>query len=86
MINQMYVVYDSKSETYNKPICMLNNQVAERSARDLMNHQDNEISRNPADFTMFRIGTYDELTAQIKPLDKFEVVLRFHEIQIPFDE
>lgn len=78
---QMYVIYDSKACIYNKPFYLINDQVALRSANDLVIDKTNEIGKHPEDFTMFCIGTYDDESANIKTLEKFDVICRFHELQ-----
>lgn len=76
----IYCIYDSKAEAYNDPVYFQNDQVAMRAAVDLVSQGDNQIRNHPQDFTLFKIGEYDDETAQIKAADKFEVVCRFHEI------
>ena len=76
----MYVIYDAKAKFYNRPFCQINDQIALRSAQDLLETPNTDISRNPEDFTMFCVGTYDDETAQIKPFDIQNVICRFHEL------
>lgn len=80
MINQMYVVYDSKAQIYNKPFYFINHQVAIRAARELLGDPNTEITKHPRDFTMFHIGEYDDETAHVKPSKIMEPIVRFHEL------
>jgi len=82
MITNMYVVYDSKSECYNKPFCLINDKVAFRSAESIVEDKTSEIAKHPEDYTMFRIGTYEDLTAEIELLSSREVICRFHQLNI----
>jgi len=77
---QMYVIFDSKSEVYNKPFYQLNHQVARRTAYDLRHAKDTDINRHPADYSLFHIGEYDDTTAQIDLLAAPKVLLTFIEI------
>lgn len=80
MITQLYVVFDSKAQIYNKPFHFHNHTVAVRAARDLLS-EDNEISRHPEDFAMFHIGEYNDETAHIKITDRQDCIVRFHELK-----
>ena len=77
----MFVIYDSKAELYNAPFLYQNDALAMRAARDLANDGQSQTSRTPEDFTLFKIGEYDDNTAQITPFDKFEVMARFIELK-----
>ena len=80
----MYVIFDSKAQVYNKPFYLVNDQVAIRAAQDLMiTGSDSQIRNHPEDFTMFKVGEYDDTTAQIKPYNEFTVMCRFHELAGP---
>lgn len=76
----MYVIFDNKAKMYNKPFCMLNDQVAIRAGQDLVNDHSTECSKNPQDFALFLIAEYDDETAEIKPFDKQICLIRFHEL------
>ena len=81
MKTYMYVIFDSKAEFYNKPFFMVNDQVAMRTAHTMRADPNIDIFNHPEDFTMFKIGEYDDLTAYVKTYEKFEVICRFHELQ-----
>lgn len=63
MLHNMYVIYDVKAEVYNKPVFMMNHNVAIRAASDVLKDPNSEIAKHPEDFTMFYIGTYEDTTA-----------------------
>lgn len=85
MLTNLYVIFDAKAQMYNKPFTMINDQVALRAAHDLVNDKSTECAKNPHDFAMFHIGNYDDTTAEIKPLDSFNCICRFHELQIDLE-
>lgn len=80
MITRMYVIYDSKSEMYNKPFHMVNEPTAIRAATDLVRDPNSEISKNPEDYAMFYIGNYDDLTATFELASAPICVVKFHEL------
>lgn len=80
MLYEMYAIYDSQSQSYNNPFYFLNDNIARRSAADFL-ADDNEISRHPADYTMFKLGQYDPQSGAITVYDTKIRLFGFHEIQ-----
>jgi len=80
MQNEIFVIYDAKAKLYNKPFYMINKNVALRAAQDLIDDTTTEISKNPQDFTMWHLGTYDDNTAQLTIHEKRECICSFVEI------
>jgi len=80
MIHNAYVVYDSAAQIYNKPFYLINDQVAMRAAQDLIDDQNTDIARHPEQFSMFKIGIYDDETALFTILDTPINLVRFHEL------
>lgn len=82
MKTELYVIYDSKSGIYNKPFHQLNRDVALRTATDLANDPNSEISKFPEDYSLFLIGTYDDETAGMELTEAPQHVINFHEIAV----
>lgn len=80
MKHSMYVIYDSAAKMYNKPFFFINDAVAYRAACDLMQDTNNEITKNPSDYTMSCLGTYDDETAEFELFTAHKVIARFIEI------
>lgn len=76
---QAYVIYDSKAKIYNKPFYFINNEVALRAAIDLVSDLSTDVGKNPQDFSMYRIGTFDDESAQFDQCNH-ETICRFHEL------
>lgn len=76
----MYVIHDKKAKFYNQPFYQLNDEVALRSAVDLVSKPGTDIFNNPEDFTMFKIGEYDDATAHIELDPDMPVITRFHDL------
>lgn len=62
-------VYDSKSKSYATPFFVKHKAEALRSWQDVVNKEDHPISKWPEDFTLFEIGTYDEIKGLVVPHD-----------------
>lgn len=81
MILNMYVIFDTKAQIYNKPFYFVNQDIAIRACQDLIDAQDNDIAKNPEDFSLFCIGSYDDTDATIELLEAKHHVLSFHELK-----
>lgn len=81
MITNIYTIFDSKAGFYNKPFYMVNDAVAMRSMGDMLQDPNTELARNPEDFTLFKLGTYDDQSASLDCFTEFEVVARLHELK-----
>lgn len=68
-------LYDSKAQRWFTPLNFRNRADALRQLETMVNEGQNEVSRWPADFTLFQIGTYEDLTGEIKPCDKVPLVV-----------
>ncbi len=81
MITNIYVIHDKCAKMYNKPFFQLNDSVAMRTAQDIVNTPNTDIYNTPSDFTMFKIGTYDDENAHINIDPDMPILVRFHELQ-----
>jgi hypothetical protein len=80
----IYTIFDIKAKLYNKPFYMLNDQVAERTARDLLNDEKSDINKHPEDFVLYKIGEYDDNTGIITTLQLPDMLFRF--VDMPREE
>lgn len=62
-MKKLFTVYDSKTESYGVPFAMITKGEALRGFADVANDPSTQISKYPADFTLFELGEYDETTA-----------------------
>lgn len=65
MILRIYSIFDAVSQAYMQPFYCINEQVAQRHFRNLANDDQSNIGRNPKDFILFYLGTFDDSTAEI---------------------
>lgn len=67
MTQQVFTVYDSKAEQYLQPFVTNTVGVAERMFTELVNSEGHQFNRHPADYTLYRIGTFDSHDAVLAP-------------------
>lgn len=80
MITQVYAIFDSVANMYNKPFHQVNEAVALRTCKDLANDPNSEIAKNPDNYSLFHLGEYDDATAEFKLKACPQIKLKFHEI------
>jgi len=79
MTYEIYTIFDSCAKSYNNPFYFLNDNIATRAATDLLKDE-NEISRHPTDFAMFKIGQFDPQTGEIFIYETRQCLIKFHEL------
>lgn len=62
MKTKVFSVYDSKVAAYRYPFFMQSSGQALRGFMELVNDGKSEISKYPADFTLFEHGEFDDIT------------------------
>ena len=65
MIHNVYSVFDSKAKAYLPPFFLQNNEVACRVFGDCANDPSHSFCKFAADFTLFKIGVFDDQTGVI---------------------
>ena len=65
----IYTIYDSKSESYMRPIFCKTNGEALRIFTDIANDPGHSVGMHPEDYTLFLIGEFSEFDGEIKPSD-----------------
>lgn len=68
MVKKICVVYDSKAEAYLNPFFVRSSGEAIRGFGDEANSKssDSQLSMHPEDYTLFELGTWDELSGVIE--------------------
>lgn len=61
----MYSIFDEKADAYLPPFMLPNDPMAVRTFCDCVADQTHAFGRNPADYTLFRLGTFDTTGADI---------------------
>lgn len=81
MQTTIYAIYDTKAEFYNKPFYLHNDDIALRSFLDIMATPDTDVNNHPADFTLVKLGVYEDTTASFEMLPAPEIVANGFEVK-----
>ena len=66
----IYTIFDQASGAYMRPFYAQSDGQALRSFTDIAQDADHEIGKHPEDYSLFRIGTYDDNKGELHPEDK----------------
>lgn len=69
MIRNMYCIRDSKVGVYYPPFTMDNDLYARRFFNDLCQSADSNVSKYPADYDLYRVGTFNMVIGLIESRD-----------------
>lgn len=61
MVKGVYSVYDNQAEAFLDPQLYMNDNVARRSFRLMVNNKESLMNHRPDDFTLFKIGEFSSL-------------------------
>jgi len=65
MVNKVFAIYDSKAEAYMVPFFQPTKGQALRMFQDSCNDPKSQLNKHAADFTLFELGEYDDLTGTL---------------------
>lgn len=74
MFLNAYALYDIKSQTYGMPFFAVSDPVAVRTAYDGYLMADSTVLRHPEDFTLYRLGLYDDNRGVISGSERVHIV------------
>ena len=66
----MYTVFDSASASYDRPFVAPSDNAAIRSFSDIAVGDEHPIGKHPEDYSLYRIGAYDDNKAELEPTDR----------------
>ncbi len=73
---EMCCVYDSKSESWQNPMCFLSRGQAMRSFGDAVNNVESDFHRHPEDYLLFHVGAFYPRTGEVVSLNGAEVICK----------
>lgn len=73
---RMYSIRDAKAEAFNPPFYKNTHGEAERDFQNLTRDEKSMVSLYPEDFDLYYVGTYDNITGLVKPLDTPQHVVK----------
>lgn len=62
-----YCIYDRKALVYHAPFFAVADGAAARSFSDLANDANTTVGRHPADYILYRVGTFDDAIGNLLP-------------------
>lgn len=63
-------IRDAKSQLYGNPLFFVTKGAAVRAFSDVINDGKSDYAKHPEDYSLWQLGTYDDQTGDIAPLDK----------------
>lgn len=69
MTLQVFSIRDTKAEAYMRPFFLQTKGLALRTFIELANNQGEDMHKHAGDYHLFHIGTYDDSTGKLTPLE-----------------
>lgn len=70
-----YAIYDRKAEQYSAPFLEVTDGTAIRAVQDLVvNDPNHAFAKHPSDFSLHRLGTFEDTTGTIEVEDRKKVI------------
>lgn len=70
-ITKIYSIFDAAAEAYMQPFFAKTNGLALRIFADTISSEKSVLHAHPGDFTLFEIGSFNEETGEITPLEAY---------------
>lgn len=80
MQQKIFSIRDTKGEFYSPPFYKHQTAEAIRDFTQAANDPQSTISKFPEDFDLFELGTYDNLTGKIDPLDTPHHIVKANQV------
>lgn len=74
MLFKIFTVYDQKAKAHLPPFFLPETGQAVRTFADTCNDENHQFGKHPEDYTLMKIGVYDDSTATIETYDVPEVL------------
>lgn len=84
-MQKLYTVFDEKAEAFLPPFFVPAHGLALRAFKDCVNSNDHQFGKHPADYTLFYLGTWDDVTCNFKIETRKSLGngVEFKEIELP---
>lgn len=77
---RVYAIWDAAVTCYQRPFFCQADGEAVRAFSDLLLDKDHPVARHPEDYSLYRIGQYDDQSALLEADVAFECLARAHEL------
>ena len=85
MIVNLYAVYDVASGVYDGPVPCQTDAVAVRNFTGLATNPESPIAKNPEDFSLVRVGRWDDSKGELILLDTKDTLITGNEAIASFN-
>jgi len=75
MEHKTFSVFDEKANCFMPPFFQHTEGMAKRVFADAVRQEDHPFHKNPEDYTLYELGTFDDASGQIMPLKKIKMIL-----------
>ena len=79
-MSHIVTIFDNQVEVYSNPTVSTNMIATKRSVIDLLN-EDNVYAKHPEHFSLFILGTWDEVSGALKPYDAPVLAFNFWDLK-----
>ena len=62
----LYSVFDKVALSYSHPEAYINDRFAKREVKNIMKNPEHRFSLNPQDYTLYRLGLFDDGTGDVE--------------------
>lgn len=69
-----YAVYDRKAEIYSAPFLEVTDGTAIRAVQEAVKDGQHPFAKNPGDYSLHRLGTFEDTTAEISVEQKKKII------------
>lgn len=73
MLHKIFTIHDVKADAYYKPFFFPNKAMAIREFTNLVNDKNSQVGTNPADYTLFALGEFDDNKAEFSEMKKTSI-------------
>jgi hypothetical protein len=80
MYQELFTIKDQKAEVFFPPFVCANEQVAQRIFGNAIQDPAHQFGKNPEDYVLFKVGSYDDVDMKIELLDAIRPVVRGDEM------
>lgn len=67
MQHKIFTIYDEKAKAYLPPFFLPESAQAIRAFTNCINSSEHQFAKNPDDYTLFSLGTFDDSSAELVP-------------------
>ena len=70
----MYTIFDAAANVYMRPFFFQADGQAQRAFQDLSNDDNHEVGKHPEDYTLFRVGSFDDNEGKVTSQSPFKII------------